>query len=80
MIALLFFCSLFPTVRNTKAPHLVYALVDDMGFNDFYTSSDIAGAWPNVAKLAASQCVSLGNFYTQPICTPSRGAFITGAT
>ena len=61
-----------------KPPHLVYVLIDDMGFNDFYTSTDLAAAWPHVSELAASQCINMHNFYTQPICTPSRGTLMTG--
>lgn len=61
-----------------KPPHLIYVLIDDMGFNDFYTSSDLHAAWPHVSKLAGGQCLKLDHFYTQPICTPSRGAFMTG--
>ena len=66
--------------QETKAqqPHLVFVLIDDMGFNDFYTSSDLSAAWSNVGQLASSECLLLENFYTQPICTPSRGSFITG--
>eukprot|EP00427_Karlodinium_veneficum_P067443 CAMPEP_0169312760 /NCGR_PEP_ID=MMETSP1017-20121227/4219_1 /TAXON_ID=342587 /ORGANISM="Karlodinium micrum, Strain CCMP2283" /LENGTH=561 /DNA_ID=CAMNT_0009406579 /DNA_START=45 /DNA_END=1730 /DNA_ORIENTATION=+ len=61
-----------------KPPHVVFVLVDDMGFNDFYNSSDIGAAWPNVKQLARDACVHLEHFYTQPICTPTRGAFMTG--
>jgi arylsulfatase A-like enzyme len=56
----------------------VFVLVDDMGHNDFYSSSDLAPAWPNVARLAREQCVKVEQYYTQPICTPTRGAFMSG--
>jgi len=61
-----------------KSPHLVFILIDDMGFNDFYTSSDISAAWPGVTSLASSECMRIEHFYTQPICTPSRASFMTG--
>lgn len=61
-----------------KLPHLVFVLVDDMGHNDFYTSSDIAAAWPNVARLAHEECIKVDQYYTQPLCTPTRGAFMSG--
>lgn len=64
--------------KPSKQPHLVFVLIDDMGFNDFYSSSDLSAAWPHVASMAAKDCVNLDQYYTQPICTPSRGAFITG--
>ena len=61
-----------------KAPHLVFVLIDDMGFNDFYQSQDLAAAWPTVATLAKKDCVLLSQYYTQQLCTPSRAAFMTG--
>ena len=61
-----------------QPPHLVYVLIDDLGFNDFIDSSDLSQAWPNAAALAAEQCVSVDWFYTQPLCTPTRGALLTG--
>ena len=61
-----------------KPPHLAFILVDDMGFEDFYQSSDLAAAWPATSKLASSSCVSVEHYYTQPVCTPTRGAFMTG--
>ena len=33
--------------------------------------------WPNVAKLIP-EAVTIENYYTQPICTPTRGAFMSG--
>lgn len=62
----------------TKPPHLAFILVDDMGFEDFYQSSDLAAAWPAASELARSSCVSVEHYYTQPVCTPTRGAFMTG--
>jgi arylsulfatase B/arylsulfatase I/J len=66
------------TAIASKAPHLVFILVDDMGYNDFYSSTDISAAWSNVQKLASDQCVKVDQYYTQPICTPTRGAFMSG--
>lgn len=31
-------------------PHLLFVLVDDMGHNDFYDSSDLSFAWKRTAK------------------------------
>jgi len=61
-----------------KSPNLVFILVDDMGYNDFYTSSDMSGAWSNVQQLMGERCVKIDHYYTQPICTPTRGAFMSG--
>ena len=61
-----------------KLPHIVFVLVDDLGYNDFITSGDISAAWPTTSALAESSCVSIEQFYTQPVCTPTRAAFMTG--
>jgi len=49
-----------------------------MGHNDFYSSSDLSAAWPNVAKLASQECIKVEQYYTQPLCSPTRGAFMSG--
>jgi arylsulfatase A-like enzyme len=73
---LLAFCG--AAAATATQPHLLFMLVDDLGYNDFTHSQDIAGAWPTTSKLAASECIAVSEYYTQPICTPSRGAFATG--
>jgi arylsulfatase B/arylsulfatase I/J len=58
------------------APNIVFVLVDDWGMNDVgYQSSYLMT--PNIDKLA-SQGVKLTNYWTSTLCTPSRGALMTG--
>ena len=40
-------------------------------------SSDLAGAWTHTASLAA-EGVMITEYYTTPLCTPTRGALMTG--
>lgn len=61
-----------------KKPHIVFFLVDDLGYNDFIESSDISAAWPNAARLAETECMALHHYYTWKMCSPSRAAFLTG--
>jgi len=62
----------------SKPPHLAFILVDDMGYNDFIDSSDLGEvAWPHTRQLA-KQAIKVANYYTQPICTPTRGALMSG--
>ena len=50
-----------------------------MGFNDFaYQSSDLETvAWPHVNALLG-ESLRIDNYYTMHLCSPSRGAFMTG--
>eukprot|EP00811_Abedinium_folium_P007356 NODE_16789_length_977_cov_4.821176.p1 GENE.NODE_16789_length_977_cov_4.821176~~NODE_16789_length_977_cov_4.821176.p1 ORF type:complete len:278 (-),score=67.07 NODE_16789_length_977_cov_4.821176:144-920(-) len=64
--------------QSMKQPHLLFVLVDDLGANDFLTSSDLRDAWPNMQELAHDECITIVHYYTMALCTPSRGAFISG--
>ena len=65
------FCSV------TTRPHIVFALLDDAGWNDFLGSEDMPLASPRMDVLAA-EGVTLHNYYTQPSCTPTRASLLTG--
>ena len=57
-------------------PHIIYLLADDLGWGDVgYHGSKIAT--PNIDALA-KQGVRLEQFYAQPVCSPTRGALMTG--
>ena len=73
-------CAAFAALAGAaaKAPHLVFVLVDDLGFNDGHDSSDIGSiAWPKTNALA-NEGLRIEHYYTQPICTPTRGALMSG--
>jgi arylsulfatase A-like enzyme len=62
--------------QSQKRPHIVYIVADDLGFADVgFQGSDILT--PNIDRLAAEGAI-LRNFYTQPLCTPTRAALMTG--
>jgi arylsulfatase A-like enzyme len=68
------------SANGGKRPNILYILVDDVGFGDFGIPelNYIRGTQtPNINKLA-DQGVSLMRMYTEPSCTPTRVAFMTG--
>ncbi len=57
-------------------PNILFILSDDQGYADIgYRSAEIKT--PHLDRLAASG-VRLEHFYVQPVCTPTRAAFMTG--
>ena len=63
-----------------KPPNIVYILLDDVGFGEIGMDelSVIRGyKTPNMTALA-KEGISLQRMYTEPSCTPTRVAFMTG--
>lgn len=66
--------------RAGKRPNIVWLLVDDMGYGDPGTyggGAAIGAATPNMDRLAA-EGLKLTSAYSQPTCTPTRSALLTG--
>ena len=65
-----------------KPPNIVYILLDDVGFGEIGTPDlDVIRGYstPNIADFA-NQGLSLMRMYTEPSCTPTRVAMMTGRT
>lgn len=63
-----------------KRPNIVYILVDDVGFGEFGTPilNRVRGyKTPNINKLGR-EGLSFSRMYSEPSCTPTRAAFLTG--
>jgi arylsulfatase A-like enzyme len=59
-------------------PNIIFVLVDDWGYNDFgKRSTYMPWTTPNVDNLA-SEGLLFSNYFTHELCTPSRGALMTG--
>lgn len=62
-----------------RQPNIVMMLLDNLGFGDFscYVGPIRGVATPRIDEFA-SQGIRLTNFNTEPECTPSRSALLTG--
>lgn len=58
-------------------PNIIMVLADDLGFADVGFNDSKGIKTPNIDSLAASG-VRFTSFYVQPMCTPTRAAFLTG--
>ncbi|MGB1130458.1 MAG: sulfatase-like hydrolase/transferase, partial [Haloferula sp.] len=70
----------FKQKNGGKSPNILYILIDDMGYGDMGIPelNGLRGyETPNVNKLS-DQAVRLNRMYTEPSCTPTRCAFMTG--
>lgn len=64
------------TGGDTSKPNILFLLLDDLGYTDVgFNGGDIKT--PNIDKLAKSGAKFSG-FYVQPVCSPTRAAFMTG--
>ncbi|XP_072050869.1 arylsulfatase J-like isoform X2 [Amphiura filiformis] len=66
--------------KTVTQPHVLFILADDLGFNDVsYNGRNHGSAMKTttIDKLAA-EGVTLGNYYVQPICTPTRSQLMSG--
>jgi hypothetical protein len=59
----------------TAKPHIVFCLVDDLGWNTVYNNDAVIS--PTIDSLAAKG-VKLTSFYTYRYCSPTRASFLTG--
>ncbi len=60
---------------SSKKPHIILTVLDDAGFDDLWSSSDLAA--PHLTALR-DEGVELTSHYVASECTPTRGALLTG--
>ncbi|XP_075259710.1 arylsulfatase J-like [Convolutriloba macropyga] len=63
-------------VTSYGKPNVLFILVDDMGFNDVSYHGSTQTKTPNIDDLGTKGTV-FTRHYTQPVCSPSRGALLT---
>lgn len=64
------------SIANGTQPHIFFIVADDLGWND--VSWRDAEMHTPVLKQLAQEGVILGQSYVQPVCSPSRAAFMSG--
>ena len=70
----------FRDKNGGKPPNIFYILIDDIGFGDLGSESlnSIRGYKTPAINEFAREGMRLSRMYTEPSCTPTRVAFITG--
>eukprot|EP00930_Biecheleria_cincta_P031589 TRINITY_DN21928_c0_g1_i1.p1 TRINITY_DN21928_c0_g1~~TRINITY_DN21928_c0_g1_i1.p1 ORF type:complete len:612 (-),score=58.97 TRINITY_DN21928_c0_g1_i1:378-2213(-) len=65
------------TCADCLAPHIMFFLIDDLGWNDvsMHGAQDIPT--PNIDNLAA-EGVRLNSYYVNPVCSPTRASLMSG--
>ena len=58
-------------------PHIVYFLLDDVGFGDLGEGSDLEWASPTFNEFSEDG-IYLNNYYALHLCTPARASLLTG--
>jgi arylsulfatase A-like enzyme len=66
--------------NNGKKPNIIYILIDDVGFGEFGNPllNDVRGYKTPVINKFATESMSFSRMYSEPSCTPTRAAFLTG--
>jgi len=60
-----------------ERPHIIVMLADDLGWGDVSYHGEGEIATPHIDRLAA-RGAQLDQFYSQPVCSPTRAALMTG--
>uniref|UniRef100_T1IPA2 Sulfatase N-terminal domain-containing protein n=1 Tax=Strigamia maritima TaxID=126957 RepID=T1IPA2_STRMM len=74
-LAVVAFCGALH-LSDGKKPHLIFIMGDDMGYNDVGWHNKLFHT-PHMDKLAKSGVI-LEQYYSLPLCTPSRVALMSG--
>jgi arylsulfatase A len=73
---ILFVVNVSVTAQETKQPNIIIIFADDLGYGDIQ-GYGAAYPTPNFDKLQ-KEGMKFTNFYSQPQCSPSRAALMTG--
>jgi len=70
----------FKKKNGGKSPNILYILIDDMGYGDMGIPelNGLRGYETPAVNKFSDQAMRLNRMYTEPSCTPTRCAFMTG--
>ena len=66
------------SIGDDPAPHIIFIMVDDMGWNDIGYRTTTELVTPTLTDLATKDGVRLERYYTGPTCGPTRSQFLSG--
>ena len=66
-----------PAADHSPPPNIVFFLIDDLGYADCGFNGGTEILTPHIDQLAKDGAV-LESHYVQPVCSPTRAAFMTG--
>jgi len=69
-----------PASQPAKRPNLVFILIDDMRWDIMSCAGHPVVRTPNIDRIAGAGVRFTNAFCTTSLCSPSRAAFLTGAT
>src|SRR5690349_16146690 len=76
ILALLSLCSILPSAAAPSArPNIVFVLIDDLRADEIYYPFVKV---PNIMRVEREGAKFNNAFVTTPLCSPSRGGFLTG--
>ena len=62
----------------TKRPHIVFIMIDDLGWMDLACQGNKLVETPNIDRLATQGMRFTDNYAAAPVCSPTRAAIMTG--
>src|SRR3569832_1639842 len=71
-------CATGRAAEPQRRPNLVFILIDDLRRDALGCTGHPFAKTPNIDRLAREGALFRNAFVTAPLCSPSRGSFLTG--
>src|SRR3954465_13361051 len=79
LVALILIAAGFATnAAEPSRPNIVFILVDDIRYDAFSCMGHPVAKTPNIDRIANEGALFKNFFVSIPLCSPSRGSFLTG--